>query len=320
LRRAAWAVLRGIVLPVRNFIWDDLPALLELVGKVGGRGNNDQEMQRALRDLLGQPGLTPEEDCILVEQLGQIQGFVLVCPELPIGRAVLDIGASSELISRPLERQMICRAVTRAQEMGAGVVHVCLPQYSPTRSLLEEEGFSYIRTYWEMVWRQTIVPRNPLPDGFKIRHFQAGDAPILAKVQNSCFAESWGFSPNTVMQIEYRTSLASALNQKILFMSHGGLVAGYCWTSISSVDGKPRGIIGMMGVDPIYRGRGLSRSILLAGMEHLRSKGVDDIGLNVDGSNEPAIRLYTSVGFNKASEIHWFEVHVAVSSPRTSDI
>ena len=64
----------------------------------------------------------------------------------------------------------------------------------------------------------------------------------------------------------------------------------------------------MIGVVPDYRGRGISRTILLASMDYLRSLDVADIGLQVDGSNTPATRLYTSVGFEKVGELHWFEL------------
>ncbi len=65
--------------------------------------------------------------------------------------------------------------------------------------------------------------------------------------------------------------------------------------------------MGMIGVVPDYRGQGVSRAILLAGMEYLGSIGVAVIALQVDGSNTPAIGLYTSVGFEKAGEHQWFE-------------
>ena len=302
-------------MPVRNFTWNDLPALLELVGRVRGGESQDQELQQNFREFLSQPGLAPEENCLLLEEFGQLEGFCLVSPELPIGRAVLELETAPELAGSPSERQVVHCAVTRAGEMGARVAHLCLPQCSPRRTLLEEEGFSQIRTYWEMVWRQEMVPWTPLPDGFSIRHFQPGDAAALAGVQNASFAGSWGFCPNTVEQIEYRTSMTNTSRQGILFIDHGERVAGYCWTSIAPVDGKTRGIICMMGVVPVYRGRGVSRSILLAGMEYLRSIGVDGIGLNVDGSNAPAIRLYTSVGFEKVRELHWFRVNAQASQP-----
>ena len=63
----------------------------------------------------------------------------------------------------------------------------------------------------------------------------------------------------------------------------------------------------MIGVHPSYRSRGLGQPILAAGMQHLCSNNVDYIKLDVDASNEPAIALYTRVGFRKMMELQWFE-------------
>ncbi|PKB70726.1 MAG: hypothetical protein BZY87_09400 [SAR202 cluster bacterium Io17-Chloro-G6] len=64
---------------------------------------------------------------------------------------------------------------------------------------------------------------------------------------------------------------------------------------------------GMIGVVPQCRGKGVSRHILQAGMKHLRSVGLTEIGLEVDGNNDPAVGLYTSTGFKTMGELHWFE-------------
>ncbi len=45
-------------------------------------------------------------------------------------------------------------------------------------------------------------------------------------------------------------------------------------------------------------------------MDYLQSINVDEIGLHVDGNNTPAIRLYTSVGFEKVGELHWYEYNL----------
>jgi len=66
-------------------------------------------------------------------------------------------------------------------------------------------------------------------------------------------------------------------------------------------------MIGMIGVVPEFRGKGVSRHALHAGMKHLRSIGLTEIGLEVDGSNDPAVRLYASTGFKRLGERHWFE-------------
>ena len=162
-----------------------------------------------------------------------------------------------------------------------------------------------------MVWRQDSLPVTPVPDGFNVRPFQAGDAALLAEVQNSAFAASWGFSPNTPEQIEYRSSMANTSHQGILFLVRGENIAGYCWTCMVPVKGNIRGVIGMIGVVPDFRGQGISHSILLAGMHYLRTLNVSEIGLEVDGSNTPGVRLYTSVGFQKVGERHWFELELS---------
>jgi ribosomal protein S18 acetylase RimI-like enzyme len=49
-------------------------------------------------------------------------------------------------------------------------------------------------------------------------------------------------------------------------MYHGPLAVGYCWTIRTPVAERTPGVIAMIGVAPEYRGRGLSRPLLLAGM------------------------------------------------------
>ena len=70
---------------------------------------------------------------------------------------------------------------------------------------------------------------------------------------------------------------------------------------------RQQGVIGSIGLAPEFRGGGISRLILAAGMRYLRSAGADYIRLEVDGNNAPAIRLYQSMGFQKTGELHWYE-------------
>ena len=73
-------------------------------------------------------------------------------------------------------------------------------------------------------------------------------------------------------------------------------------------DGQRRqGVIGSIGLTPEFQGRGISRTILAAGMSYLRTAGAEYIRLEVDGNNTPAIRLYQSMGFRKTGELHWYE-------------
>ena len=105
--------------------------------------------------------------------------------------------------------------------------------------------------------------------------------------------------------------MANTSHEGILFLRRGDETAGYCWTCIAPTATGVRGRIAMIGVVPDFRGQGLSKSILAAGMNYLVSLGAQDIVLEVDSGNTPAIRLYNSMGFQKISDLHWFELALA---------
>jgi len=59
---------------------------------------------------------------------------------------------------------------------------------------------------------------------------------------------------------------------------------------------KHVGLLGM-GVVAAYRGQGLGRLLITAAINHAKTIGLTRIELEVYGSNEAAIRLYKSMGF-----------------------
>lgn len=296
-------------MPIVSYTNSSMPDLLEFVESLQSWGPQSRELGLStFQQSLGVPGLSPEDNCFLLEEEGRVRGFSIIFPELAIGRSVLEIGVAPDLEGSPQELELVRRSVDRARHIGAKVAHVCVSGNPSKAKMLEDEGFSHVRLYWDMVWSQDSLPDQEIPSGFSVRSYQPEDASILTEAQNSAFEGSWGFCPNTVDQIEYRSQMANTSNQGILILNDGDKTAGYCWTCLSPLDGNIRGVIGMIGVVPDYRGQGISRTILLASMEYLRSLNVADIGLQVDGSNTPATRLYTSVGFEKVGELQWFEL------------
>lgn len=82
----------------------------------------------------------------------------------------------------------------------------------------------------------------------------------------------------------------------------GGRLAGFHWTKVHGNDDhghEPIGEVYVVGVDPAERGGGLGRSLTLAGLSHLRSRGLNQVMLYVDESNTAAIRLYEGLGFTR---------------------
>jgi mycothiol synthase len=72
-----------------------------------------------------------------------------------------------------------------------------------------------------------------------------------------------------------------------------GELIGYNWLKVEDDLGE----IYVLGVSPDAAGRGLGRTLTNAGLARLRERGVSTAALYVEADNEPAVRLYRSVGF-----------------------
>ncbi|RLF88826.1 ribosomal-protein-alanine N-acetyltransferase [Thermococci archaeon] len=73
-----------------------------------------------------------------------------------------------------------------------------------------------------------------------------------------------------------------------------GRIVGYVITRMRS---RTEGHVVAIAVDPEYRGRGIGKSLVLRAMKILREKGSRRVRLEVRVSNEVAISLYKSLGF-----------------------
>jgi mycothiol synthase len=86
---------------------------------------------------------------------------------------------------------------------------------------------------------------------------------------------------------------------------------GYCWTRTlvekQTASESMKGEIHMLGVDPEFRKQGVGRNVLLAGLSHLKDKGITIIELTTDGEDPAASRLYESVGFQEMMISEWYE-------------
>jgi mycothiol synthase len=67
----------------------------------------------------------------------------------------------------------------------------------------------------------------------------------------------------------------------------------------------------MIGVDPAYRGKGIGRELMMAGLARLENRGLKVAELTVDSENKTARALYESLGFKLQSSTLWYEKAVA---------
>ena len=63
----------------------------------------------------------------------------------------------------------------------------------------------------------------------------------------------------------------------------------------------------MLGVAPDYRGKGIGKKLVLAGLARLKSKGLQVAELTVDSENKAACAVYQSLGFEVQANTFWYE-------------
>ncbi|PZT93582.1 MAG: mycothiol synthase [Gordonia sp. (in: high G+C Gram-positive bacteria)] len=76
---------------------------------------------------------------------------------------------------------------------------------------------------------------------------------------------------------------------------------GFHWTKVHPPEGDTPalGEVYIVGVDATAQGRGLGRLLTLAGLHHLRQRGLAEVELYVEGDNKAALNTYAKLGFTR---------------------
>jgi mycothiol synthase len=261
---------------------------------------------------LERPNYSPEQDLFMAGIDEIIVGYVNVTPELAIRRVVLDCWVHPEHRRRGLATKLLGHASNRARGLGAKVVHVNVAEDNVVAGrVLSRLGFSLVRRFLELrlniadVWGLDI---GPAATG--CRCLQLDEENKLTQLQNCAFADTWGYNPNTVAEIAFQTSLSNFSLHDIMLIHEGDRAIGYCWIGTIFEKGVPSARVGrilMLGVPPDYRGKGIGKKLVLAGITRLKSKGLQVAELTVDSENKAACALYKSLGFEVQTSTLWYE-------------
>lgn len=302
---------------IRNYQPDDFNNYFQLQVETEQFNRSGRYLTpRTLTESLARPNFAPEKDLFLAEIAGKIVGFCNITLELRIGRALFDFLVHPKYRRKGIATKLIHNAFIRAKECGARVVQAEVQEANlVAKDLLSRLGFRSVRRFFEL----SLLLHDDLGPGVEhslmSRALKKSEEDRLTHIQNRLFAETWGFNPNTTEEISYRLNLCGCSPEDVIMLYNGDESIGYCWTIINSEEnlalGTNRGRIHMMGVDPDYRGKGLGRAVLLAGLSHLVERGVELAELTVDSSNTVACSLYKSVGFEISATTLWYEKDLA---------
>jgi mycothiol synthase len=219
--------------------------------------------------------------------------------------SAIGTGLSGELAIHPdVRREGLGLALVRAltgQADGHPVrlwAHGDLPAAA---RLARAAGFDRFRALWQM--RRALgdpLDQPRFPPGTALRTFRPGqDEDEWLSLNLRAFAEHPEQGAWTRHDLELREQEPWFDPAGFFIAERHGAMAGFHWTKVHGPEDAPAGIgeVYVVGVDPGEQGTGLGRALTLAGLHHLRDRGLAQVMLYVDEDNAPAIRLYESLGF-----------------------
>jgi mycothiol synthase len=200
------------------------------------------------------------------------------------------------------------RLVAAARELVAGRGLPYLMLHGPThlagtRAFIEAMGASYHSSLWLFeLPAGTPVPAPSFPEGFTTRTLSPDmDLADLVTLMNGTFADhptplSW---PLETVRLVH--GLPEFDPQGILLVAPPGepeQPIAFTKVEYSADPGEdPQGWVGLIGVMPAWRGRGLGRGLLHWGVAYLRGRGAVKIELSAEAMNERATGIYRRAGF-----------------------
>lgn len=177
------------------------------------------------------------------------------------------------------------------------------PEDSGGRSFLTATGFGYHSTLFELALPTGAASPPPKwPAAVVARPFDRDrDVAPFLETFNTAFAEH--ATPLQMTEAGLRASFDDPRlrDEDVLVLeAAGGELVGLCATVPARASGmEGHDDVGLIGVLPAWRGRGLGRQLLAWAVAYLRGLGAGDVWLGVNERNDGALRLYESAGFER---------------------
>ena len=236
-----------------------------------------------------------------------------------VGFAHLDLtdpvaGGAGELVVHPEHRRaglgsrIVQELLDRAgrSEVAAGRLRLWAHGEHPGAvALATTLGFTQARVLWQMR-RSLLAPlaEPHLPEGVHLRPFVVGaDEREFLRVNNAAFdwhPEQGGWDLDQVKLREAEPWFDA--QGFLLAVDADDRLLGFHWTKVHGDGGhshEPIGEVYVLGVDPSARGMHLGAALTLAGLRHLRDRGLRQVMLYVEADNDAAVRVYRDLGFTR---------------------
>jgi mycothiol synthase len=171
------------------------------------------------------------------------------------------------------------------------------------QAFLERRQFACEATSHDMERDGPAPAPSPLPRDVRLRPDRGddGDAAAWIALSEEGYRGTPGYSPLTADDVaRHRAQPGSHV---WVAEATTGQVLGHCRTVLWQ--GEDAWIDSVVVTDAA-RGRGLGRALTVAGVRTLGAAGHARVRLNVRGDNEPARRIYASLGFRVTGEVRTY--------------
>jgi mycothiol synthase len=162
---------------------------------------------------------------------------------------------------------------------------------------VERRGFRLIRHFFRMEADVAKEPQEPAwPARIDVRTFRPGEARAVYEAICDAFADHWFVFHS------------SSFDPTLWFIAESdGEIAGF---SLCRFERRPGvGHVGVLGVRPPWRRRGLGLALLLHSFRELRGRGRTKVDLGVDAENTTgAVHLYERAGMTVARQTDSYEL------------
>ena len=301
---------------IRHYVPEkDLHSLSHVLTEIESIDQDGEDTsEKYLLASLEWPNYRPDQDVWVAELGGQIVGYA-VALEQPSQRCTIYVVVHPSHRRKGLGTRLLELTLNRAQGLGSKHILVYANEHNEGANLfLKHHQFQRVGSSGALQASDIQAQPFEFPAGLTLKKYSEVNEPrILLNALNECYRGMWGHQHNDQRTEEElrapRFLKYYDADDIFLLFDEKNSVIGIC--SLKS-EGKTdaNGISDLLdgpGLIPPYRDLGYQRQLVLAGLQHLRRKGMRPITLEFWGDDESALSIYRELGFEMAQ--HYLAYH-----------
>jgi mycothiol synthase len=289
----------------------DLRRLYTPFPELTAHAHDEQSWQEALRGMSledRQRALTQRLTALWEDAGGQLVAYALMAQP----GCVLTFQVHPQAQGQDLEAEILAWGLAQTQLIAQTRGHSrdlwcrCHEVEQELRGVLETAGFQPIfeRDLRLVHALAQPVPPISLPVGFSLkRGIRREEFDAYQELHQAVFE-------GTSINMDEHESSTYQPELDLIAVGPGGRFGAFCQCELKQVaDSQGEhlvGEVGVIGTRPELQHQGLGRALSLTGLRLLQERGATGAYLETSESNEPAQRLFASVGFTHLSSWQWY--------------